>query len=211
MRKESLQGTPPKRNGRNPGLKKSIPTNVIRGWWKSSDLNLPSLFSRCDGAMVIQFFFLHPTWLVDSRKKKMGSKDQKCHQEVDGDFINFDVISPSRYYKEETNRSDQPLESYAIDFFVAQNDGHNPTVKDWSFANFKCDFFMFLLLMVQKSHSQPPFGCIRSVVNNGRYLPYQLVQPSAFNHQRLEGSTHINGFWRKVPEKSWGWCVFIYT
>ena len=36
-------------------------------------------------------------------------------------------------------------------------------------------FFIDLLLMVQKSHSQPPGMLLKPVVNNGRYLPYQLV------------------------------------
>ena len=38
------------------------------------------------------------------------------------------------------------------------------------------------MLMVQKSHSQPPFGCIKPVVNHGiNYLPQLVSRISAIN------------------------------
>ena len=43
-------------------------------------------------------------------------------------------------------------------------------------------FFGMVPLMVQKSHSQPPFGCINPCKMIG-YLPYQLVNAGFPNHQ----------------------------
>ena len=57
------------------------------------------------------------------------------------------------------------------------------------------EFLALVLLMVQKSHSQPPFGFIKPWKNNGINYQPPLVNPGFLNHQQYENIGCLQLLW----------------